>query len=150
MNQDFKIGDIVTSSSGSFARVLEIKKGGIYVCTIWCKTPEEAMTTDKQVSMFNLKVAETLKIRVIVPKDKTATKPAKPETNKPATKPVGPAKVENDGGETAKYKLLKDIETTDEKGNVTGTLKTDTVEELPVELGDIYVKDGIAEKVEEK
>lgn len=50
----------------------------------------------------------------------------------------------------AKYKVLGEIFPTDEEGNTLETaLEVDSVQEVPIELGNSWVEKGLAEKVEE-
>lgn len=150
----FKVGDVVVSKSGSFARVLDVKKG-LYICTVWCRSFEEASTTDKNPSVFNQSVAVQEGIKVFGAKKATA------EDKAPTTKPVAPKKedkapvvdtkdIANEEVATAEYKLIADVQTTDENGVAGELLLAGSVQELPVVLGDIYVTEGIAEKVEGK
>jgi hypothetical protein len=50
--------------------------------------------------------------------------------------------------EVAPYKLLADIPYTDEHGVEQGVAEEGSVQEVPVELGDAWVEQGLAEKVE--
>lgn len=50
--------------------------------------------------------------------------------------------------EVAKYRVIGLIDYTDEQGNIIGQLQMDSIQEFPTDLGDSYVEDGRAEKVE--
>lgn len=49
--------------------------------------------------------------------------------------------------ELASYKLLKEIPYTDEKGEGQGVAEIGSIQEVPTELGDAWVDEGMAEKV---
>lgn len=117
MNQEIKVGDIVTCSSGSFARVLEIKKNGLFVCTVWCRDYAEAQTTEKNPSVFNEKVAISLGIRAVSKKvdDKKKSEPKE-------TKPVETKPTEKNPSVSVKTDDMPEIESIDyENGIVTFT-----------------------------
>jgi hypothetical protein len=54
-----------------------------------------------------------------------------------------------DAGELGKYKVLSPIEYTDENGVPQGMTEVGSIQEVPVMLGDSWVAQGLAEKVEE-
>lgn len=58
------------------------------------------------------------------------------------------AQLKDSGLETAKYIITGLVDYTDEQGNIVGQLQIGSVQEFPVELGDKYVADGRAEKVQ--
>jgi hypothetical protein len=52
-----------------------------------------------------------------------------------------------ESGPLAKYLLLEDIPYTDEFGTPTGTAEKGSIQEVPVELGEAWVAQGLAELV---
>lgn len=96
-------------------------------------------------------VSEEVETEPEAPKEET-TPEAPKEPEAPEEKKEGDEenKVEEYDGPMAKYRVLGEIESTDEEGNVTGTLEIGSIQDVPVELGDKWVADGLAEKVEDE
>lgn len=75
---------------------------------------------------------------------------AEPEDEVPASEGVEPSEADlvEDAGELGKYLITGLVDYTDEQGNIKGQLEKDSIQEVPVALGDSWVEAGQAEKVQ--
>lgn len=102
-------------------------------------TPEGAEKSEEEESTDE----ETLEVGA-EPEDVTL------DEEVPLTEGAEPSEedLQEDAGELGKYKITGLVDYTDEQGNIRGQLEKDSIQEVPVALGDSWVEAGQAERVQ--